>query len=220
MAIVYALVARGTVVLAEFSASGSNASAIARQILEKIPGADDSHVSYSQDRYVFHVKRTDGITVLCIADDSAGRRIPFAFLEDVHGRFVKTYGRACHTALAYAMNDEFSRVLSQQMDFYSSDPNADRINRIKGEMSQVRNVMIENIDKVLERGDRLELLVDKTANMQANTLRFRRQTRRFNNTVWWRNVKLTAMLILVLLIVIYVVLAFICEGVTLPSCIR
>ena len=72
MAIVYALVARGTVVLAEFSATGSNASAIARQILEKIPGADDSHVSYSQDRYVFHVKRTDGITVLCIADDSAG----------------------------------------------------------------------------------------------------------------------------------------------------
>ncbi|KAH7659954.1 Synaptobrevin protein [Dioscorea alata] len=195
MAVVYALVARGTVVLAEFSATGSNASAIARQILEKIPGADDSHVSYSQDRYVFHVKRTDGITVLCMADDSAG-------------------------TLAYAMNDEFSRVLSQQMDFYSGDPNADRINRIKGEMSQVRNVMIENIDKVLERGDRLELLVDKTANMQANTFRFRRQTRRFNNTVWWRNVKLRATLVLVVLIVIYVVLAFICKGVTLPSCIR
>ena len=64
-------------------------------------------------------------------------RIPFAFLEDIHGRFVKTYGRACHTALAYAMNEEFSRVLSQQMDYYSNDPNADRMNRIKGEMSQV-----------------------------------------------------------------------------------
>lgn len=50
---------------------------------------------------------------------------------------MKTYGRACHTALAYAMNDEFSRVLSQQMDYYSNDPNADRVNRIRGEMSQV-----------------------------------------------------------------------------------
>jgi hypothetical protein len=35
------------------------------------------------------------------------------------------------------MNDEFSRVLSQQMEYFSSDPNADRINRLKGEMSQV-----------------------------------------------------------------------------------
>ncbi|KAG6535176.1 hypothetical protein ZIOFF_000138 [Zingiber officinale] len=219
MAILYALVARGSVVLAEFSASPMNAGAVARQILERIPGSQDTHVSYSQDRYIFHVKCTDGLTVLCVADDTAGsesslslrcyssltsvptvdayllcfleRRIPFAFLEDIHGRFVKTYGRACHTAPAYGMNDEFSRVLSQQIDYYSSDPNADRMNRIKGEMSQVRNVMIENIDKVLERGDRLELLVDKTANMQGNTIRFRKQARRFRNTVWWRNIKLT-----------------------------
>jgi len=51
--------------------------------------------------------------------------------------------------------------------------------------------MIENIDNILDRGERLELLVDKTANMQGNTFRFRKQTRRFNNTVWWRNCKLT-----------------------------
>ncbi|XP_042427859.1 vesicle-associated membrane protein 711-like [Zingiber officinale] len=220
MAILYALVARGSVVLAEFSASPMNAGAVARQILERIPGSQDTHVSYSQDRYIFHVKCTDGLTVLCVADDTAGRRIPFAFLEDIHGRFVKTYGRACHTAPAYGMNDEFSRVLSQQIDYYSSDPNADRMNRIKGEMSQVRNVMIENIDKVLERGDRLELLVDKTANMQGNTIRFRKQARRFRNTVWWRNIKLTIALILLILIIIYVVLAFLCHGIALPTCIR
>ncbi|KAG5064590.1 hypothetical protein JHK85_005773 [Glycine max] len=195
MGILYALVGRGSVVLAEFSGTTTNASAIARQILEKIPGNNDTHVSYSQDRYIFHVKRTDGLTVLCMADDTAGRRIPFAFLEDIHQKFVRTYGRAVHSAQPYGMNEEFSRVLSQQMEYYSSDPNADRINRLKGEMSQVRNVMIENIDKVLDRGDRLELLVDKTANMQGNTFRFRKQARRFRSTVWWRNVKLTYVIV-------------------------
>ncbi|XP_050939627.1 vesicle-associated membrane protein 711 [Cucumis melo] len=219
MAIIYALVARGSVILAEFSATPTNASSISRQILDKIPGNDDSHVSYSQDRYIFHVKRTDGLTVLCMADDTAGRRIPFAFLEDIHQRFVRTYGRAVHSANAYGMNDEFSRVLSQQMEYYSNDPNADRINRLKGEMSQVRNVMIENIDKVLERGDRLELLVDKTTNMQGNTMRFRKQARRFRNTVWWKNVKLVVMLIILLLVIAYLVLAFVCHGVTLPTCL-
>ena len=68
-------------------------------------------------------------------------QIPFAFLEDIHGRFVKTYGRAALTALAYAMNDEFSRVLSQQMDYYSNDPNADRINRMRGEINQVSRLV-------------------------------------------------------------------------------
>lgn len=75
MAILYALVARGTVVLAEHSAAATNAGAVARQVLERLPdGGADSHVSYTQDRYVFHAKRTDGITALCMADDAAGRK--------------------------------------------------------------------------------------------------------------------------------------------------
>uniref|UniRef100_N1QZJ4 Vesicle-associated membrane protein 713 n=1 Tax=Aegilops tauschii TaxID=37682 RepID=N1QZJ4_AEGTA len=177
-----------------------------------------------------------------MADDAAGRRIPFAFLEDIHGKFVKTYGRAALTALAYAMNDEFSRVLSQQMDYYSNDPSADQINRMRGEISQVRSVMIDNIDKVLERGDRLDLLVDKTTTMQGNTVRFKRQARRYRSTTWWRNVKLTALsatktglyvlqyllvqsiakaaLILLLLVIVYIALFFVCHGFTLPTCIR
>ncbi|GFP83320.1 vesicle-associated membrane protein 713 [Phtheirospermum japonicum] len=220
MAILYALVARGSVVLAEFSATSTTANSIARQILEKLSAANnDTNVSYSQDRYIFHVKRTDGLTILCMAEDTAQRRIPFAFLEDIHQRFVRSYGRAVLSAQAYAMNDEFSRVLSQQMDYYSKDPNADRMNRIKGEMSQVRTVMIENIDKVLERGDRLDLLVGKTSYMQANSFRFRKQSRRLRSTMWWSNAKLTVALIFLLLVTVYVILAFVCHGLILPSCV-
>lgn len=77
MAILYAVVARGTVVLAEHSAAATNAGAVARQVLERLPGGGaDSHVSYTQDRYVFHAKRTDGITALCMADEAAGRKPP------------------------------------------------------------------------------------------------------------------------------------------------
>ncbi|XAR66862.1 hypothetical protein NMG60_11013224 [Bertholletia excelsa] len=221
MAILYSMVARGAVVLAEFSATTTNASTMARQILEKIPPAsDNSNVSFSQDRYIFHVKTTDGLTVLCVADDSFGRRIPFAFLDDIHQRFVKTYRHAIRSAPAYAMNEEFSRVLSQQMDHYSNDPNADRINRMKGEMSEVRNVMIANIDKVLERGNRLEMLVDKTSMMQANTFRFRKQANRFRNNMWWENAKLTVTVVLILLGLVYALIAFICHGLSLPHCFK
>ncbi|WVZ13147.1 hypothetical protein V8G54_017677 [Vigna mungo] len=227
MGILYGMVARGEVVLAEFSATQSNASVVAKQILSKINVGDDnnkdSNVSFSHDRYVFHVKRTDGLTVLCMADDAFGSKlplihlflqlvfesdypimkqcfsvfalttgmIPFAFLEDIHKKFVKTYGRAILSSPAYAMNDEFSRILSQQMDYYSNDPNADRLNRLKGEMTQVRTVMVDNIEKVLERGGRLELLVEKTSAMNNNSIRFRKHSRRYKNNLWWSNVRLT-----------------------------
>ncbi|XP_020237209.1 vesicle-associated membrane protein 711 [Cajanus cajan] len=224
MGILYAMVARGQIVLAEFNASQSNASSVAKQILSKInqgsDNNDDSNVSFSHDRYVFHVKRTDGLTVLCMADDAFGRMVPFAFLEDIHKKFVKTYGRAILSAPAYAMNDEFSRVLNQQMDYYSNDPNADRLNRLKGEMTQVRTVMIDNIEKVLERGGRLEMLVEKTSAMNSNSIRFKRQSRRYKNNMWWSNVRLMVALIITSVVVIYIILAFICHGPLLTSCWR
>jgi len=43
---------------------------------------------------------------------------------------------------------EFSRVLNQQMDYFSSNPSADSIERVKGEIAQVKSGLVDNIDKV------------------------------------------------------------------------
>ena len=51
-------------------------------------------------------------------------------------RFMKNYGRVAHYAPAYAMNDEFSRVLHQQMEFFSSNPSADTLSRVRGEVGE------------------------------------------------------------------------------------
>lgn len=50
--------------------------------------------------------------------------------------------------------------------------------------------MVDNIEKILERGDRIELLVDKTATMQDNTFRFRKQSKRLSQALWMKNFKL------------------------------
>lgn len=50
--------------------------------------------------------------------------------------------------------------------------------------------MVENIEKILERGDRLELLVDKTATMQDSAFHFKKQSKRLHRALWMKNVKL------------------------------
>ncbi|XP_018447013.1 vesicle-associated membrane protein 714-like isoform X2 [Raphanus sativus] len=217
MAIIYAVVARGTVVLAEFSAVTGNTGAVVRRILEKLsPETADERLCFSQDRYIFHILRSDGLTFLCMANDTFGRRIPFSYLEDIHMRFMKNYGRVARSAPAYAMNDEFSRVLHQQMEFFSSNhQSVDTLNRVRGE---IRAVMVENIEKIMERGDRIELLVDKTATMQDNAFHFRKQSKRLRRALWMKNAKLLVMLTCLIVLMLYIIIASFCGGITLPSC--
>lgn len=123
-----------------------------------------SRVSYSQDRHLFHVLISAGITYLCMADEAFGRRAPFSYLDEVRSRFLGMYGAAAASALAYAYNTEFSRILQQQADYFSSGAGAaatDPLARASKEMADVKTAMVENIDAVLDRGEKIELLVDK-----------------------------------------------------------
>lgn len=218
MPLLYGVVARGTVVLAEYSVVAGNASTIARRILEKSGTSGDNRISYTQDRHVFHILRSEGLTFLCVADAQFGRRIPFAFLDDIQMRFLKTYGRIAQTALAYAMNDEFSRVLAQQLEYFSNNPNSDAINRVRGEIGEMKAVMMENIDKVLDRGDRIGLLVDKTNGLNSTAIGFKKQARALKRALWWKNAKLMVALSVIIVIVLYLIISAACGGLTLPSC--
>ena len=57
------------------------------------------------------------------------------------------------------------------MDYYASDPSADKIGQVQSKIEENKNVMRDNIDRVLERGEKIELLVKKTDELghQAST---------------------------------------------------
>lgn len=51
------------------------------------------------------------------------------------------------TAIAYAMNTEFSKVLSQQMVYFSQSREVDTISRVHGQIDELKDIMIKNIGK-------------------------------------------------------------------------
>jgi len=153
-----------------------------------------------------------------MADEEFGRRLPFAFLEDIKNRFKATYADRGKTALAYGMNADFSRVLQNQMDYYSNNPNADRITRVRNEIDEVKTVMVQNIEKVLERGERIELLVDRTENLNQTAFQFKKKSTQVKRRMWWKNVKVMVILIFVLLVIAYAAVAVACGGFAFQSC--
>ena len=175
--LVYALCARGKTVLAEFTATSGNFPTVTRMLLAKIP-AQDGKMSYVYDNSTtFHYVVEGGITYLCMASEMTKRRIPFAFLEDIKIRFRQQFGDAIHTAIPFSMNEAFAPVLKRQMDYYNGDPSADKITKVKGELEEVKGVMVENIEKVLERGEKIELLVDKTDRLNQTAFKFEKTSK-------------------------------------------
>jgi len=209
MPISASLIARGNVVLVESSPPGTSFPSIARRLIDQIPSSVDSKKSYSYESYNFHYLVEGGITYICMSDQALGYRVPYAFLFDLNNRFKGTFGQKVHTAGPLSLNDSFGRVLAERMEFFSNDRSVDKISKVKGDIDDVKKTMVNNIEKVLERNERIEILVDKTDDLHTNAQSFKRKGTKLKRKMWWKNTKLCCCLIALVVFIIVVVIFFV-----------
>lgn len=86
------------------------------------------------------------------------------------------------------------------MNTYNTAPPTDELTRAQSELAQVKDIMVQNVEQILSRGERIELLVDKTDNMASQATAFRRGARTVRRSMWWKNSKVMALLIVVVLV--------------------
>ena len=77
---------------------------------------------------------------------------------------------------------------------------------------------MKNINKVLERGEKIDLLVDKTDRMKNTANKFARTSRNLKNQMWWRNIQTWAMVVCCAALVVYIIGSMVCGGLSYESC--
>ena len=159
------------------------------------------------DEYVFHYIVENGICYMCMSDEKNKHRIPFAFLEDTKNRFLAEFGlEEAQQAIAFAMNEAFKGTLAERMEYFNSDEadrNIDNIGTVKSQIDEVRDNMVQNIERVLERGEKIELLVDRTNDLNQQAFRFESSSRQLRQHMRWRQMKCRIMMGITFAVTLY-----------------
>lgn len=80
-------------------------------------------------------------------------------------------------------------------------PNGEVGDETENDIQDVIQIMNDNIDKFLQRQERVSLLVDKTSKLNSSSNGFRRKTTRINDRLWWQRMKNTTLLIFTVILV-------------------
>jgi len=94
-------------------------------------------------------------------------------------------------------------VASQGQGGYQSN---DRVGQLRGQVDEVRGVMSQNIERVMERGEKLDDLVDKTGALEQNAVRFRQTSKKVRRKMWWKNTKMTLIIVVVVVAIILIII--------------
>ena len=92
----------------------------------------------------------------------------------------------------------------------SADRSIDNIGAVKSQIDEVKGVMVQNIEKVLERGEKIELLVDKTDRLNQQAFRFESSSRELRRAMWWRRVRCYSTIGVIAVLIIYVASVSLC----------
>jgi len=208
MSILYALIARASdVVLCEHTEYAGNFQQISRVLLRKIK--KNSKFSIEYDKFKFNYINENDISYLCMTE-GAPDQLAFAYLSDIRKKFIQTYDYDKIAGFyAYQLN-EFSDVLKQLMTYYNSNPSFTKAGEIIKDLQDAKNVMVENIEKLLDRDERLNIIAMKSNNLNQHSKNINYMSAKIKKQEKMKQMKTMLMMggaaviiILILLILVY-----------------
>ncbi|KAG1134548.1 hypothetical protein G6F37_011671 [Rhizopus arrhizus] len=78
--------------------------------------------------------------------------------------------------------------------------------RVQQQVDEVVGIMQENIDKVMQRGERLDDLRGKTEDLQATAGHFRRGANQVRKRMWWKDLKWKIIIAVTILVILGIII--------------
>ncbi|CAL8347664.1 unnamed protein product [Lota lota] len=85
-------------------------------------------------------------------------------------------------------------------------PPQDKVQALRSQVDGVKDIMTQNVDRILARGERLDDLMDKSEDLQAGAQHFKQTSQKVARTYWWKNVKLIVVIVVVVLVIVLIII--------------
>lgn len=82
----------------------------------------------------------------------------------------------------------------------------DKVSALRSQVDGVKDIMTQNVDRILARGERLDDLMDKSEDLQAGAQHFKQTSQKVARKYWWKNVKLVVVIVVIVLIIILIII--------------
>eukprot|EP01060_Flectonema_neradi_P007579 TRINITY_DN15319_c0_g1_i1.p1 TRINITY_DN15319_c0_g1~~TRINITY_DN15319_c0_g1_i1.p1 ORF type:complete len:213 (+),score=27.54 TRINITY_DN15319_c0_g1_i1:47-685(+) len=154
----------------------------------------------SQGVDINYTVNSQGLILICVTTQDLPIRVGFDFLARVE--------KNCK---GDRRDWTFDKDTLRKEVAWSNDPQNDIARKVQGQIDEVKDIMLENVDKVLERHDKLETMVQKSDQMANEAQTFFKRGRDIRRKLCCQEVKLNMMMVGAVVIVIIVIVLIVCK---------
>lgn len=136
--------------------------------------------SVEHEGYVVHCYvRSDGLAGTVTTDGEYPARVAFGLLGQLLDDFTNQHGDAWKT-VSTPESMTFPEA-TEYLEKYQDPASADKVTKIQKDLDETTQILHKTIDSVLERGVKLDNLVDKSNDLSAQSKLFYKQAKKTNS---------------------------------------
>ncbi|PNF17917.1 hypothetical protein B7P43_G02196 [Cryptotermes secundus] len=174
----YCCISYGEVILVSHQTEAENYTPMIHSVLRTLNSTEDKKLAFPVDSFQVHVLIENGIAFTCVTYLTRKHYLPFSFLDALKEKFLEVPS-LCSRAVT-ASENEFDRDFCPVMASVVYDFNigrGDKVSKLRAQVEDVKQIMLDNVDKVIGRGERLDDLLSKTEDLESHGTVFRQGAR-------------------------------------------
>lgn len=136
--------------------------------------------SITHESYVVHCyTRSDGLAGTVITDEEYPNRVAFVLLTQMLDEFTTAVGKSWQTVVE-AESVAFPPI-EEYLSKYQDPAAADKVTKIQKDLDETTQILHKTIDNVLERGVKLDNLVERSDDLSKQSKMFYKQAKKTNS---------------------------------------
>jgi synaptobrevin family protein YKT6 len=136
--------------------------------------------SITHEDYVVHCYiRSDGLGGTVVTDSEYPARVAFVLLTQLLDDFTAAFGDTWKTCTA--PESMTFPAMEEYLKKYQDPSAADKITKIQNDLDETTQILHKTIDSVLERGVKLDNLVERSNDLSAQSKMFYKQAKKTNS---------------------------------------
>ncbi|XP_074270272.1 VAMP-like protein YKT61 [Silene latifolia] len=150
---------------------------VSRTVAKRTPPGQRQSVQHEE--YKVHAYNRGGLCALGFMDDHYPVRSSFSLLNKVLDEYEKNFGDSWRTVATDSTQPW--PYLNEALTKFQDPAEADKLLKIQRELDETKIILHRTIDSVLERGEKLDSLVEKSADLSAQSQFFYKQAKKTNS---------------------------------------
>nr|CAD7578546.1 unnamed protein product [Timema californicum] len=146
-----------------------NYSPVVYSILGNLDVEGNRKLTFPIDRFQMHVIVDNGLVFSCITYKTNHHYMPFMFLETFQRKFHEIPSLVSRSV--HARENEFDRDFGPVLTTIVYEFNigrGDKISQLQVQVDDVKRIMLDNVEKVMQRGEDLDNLLTKTESLESS----------------------------------------------------